>query len=179
MLKYNQKACTRSPLRGFTLVELLITMAVLAILLGLAVPTLGGMLAKWHRDSATRAIVSHLQLARAAAIKSTRRVIMCNSIDGTQCAEASQREWSSGWLVFQDDNTNKVLDADDTVIAVTGPLAGIASLRSSNGVRQFVFMPSGLMASGMSSLVVVPRTGHPMRIIINRIGRLRLSEDQT
>jgi len=179
MLLYTQKARTPSQPRGYTLIDLLIALAISGVLLSLAVPTLGGMLAKWHRDNATRAIVDHLQLARASAIKSTRRVIMCNSIDGTQCAEAAQREWSSGWLVFQDDNANRVLDADDTVIAVTGPLPGITSLRSSNGVRQFVFMPSGLMASGMSSLVVEPRTGNPIRIIVNRIGRLRLSEDQT
>ena len=161
---------------GFTLVELLTSIAVMGLLFSLAVPALGGILAKWQRDSATRAVIDHLQLARAMAIRSSRRVAMCNSEDGAQCAGRSSKDWSQGWLVYRDENANKRFDEGDTLIASAGPRSGISSLQSSNGIRQFVFLPSGLMASGMSTLVVTPETGKPMRIIVNRVGRLRLSE---
>lgn len=164
--------------KGFTLVELLVTVAVLATLGNLAIPSMARAVSKWQRDGATRAIIDHLQLARSTAITSAKRVVMCNSTDGSTCAEATQKEWKHGWLIFQDDNANKELDASDKVIAVAGPASGVDSMRSSNGVRRFVFLPSGLMAAGMSSLVIIPRNGLPMKIVVNRIGRLRLSEEK-
>ncbi|HEY9094265.1 MAG TPA: GspH/FimT family pseudopilin [Hydrogenophaga sp.] len=159
--------------KGFTLLEALLTISVLSILVTLALPNLGNLMAKWQRDSATRAFVDHLQLARALAIKSSKRVVMCSSADGIQCAESSGADWAGGWLIFRDENANKALDQSDTVVAVAGPQSGVAS---SNHVRRFDFLPSGLMASGMSSMVVTPSSGTPMRIIVNRVGRLRLSE---
>ncbi|MEZ5706676.1 MAG: GspH/FimT family pseudopilin [Burkholderiaceae bacterium] len=162
--------------RGFTLIEVLLTNSVLGILVTLALPNLGGLMAKWQRDSATRAFVDHLQLARAMAIKSSKRVVVCCSENGIQCTDSSEADWRHGWLIFRDENANKAFDQTDTVIAVAGPRSGLISFRSSNHVRRFDFLPSGLMASGMSSMVVSPTSGAPMRIIVNRVGRLRLSE---
>ena len=164
--------------RGFTLLDSLLTVSVLGILAGLALPSFGDLIARWHRDSATRAFVGHLQLARATAIQSSKRVVVCNSDDGVRCTESSEAEWARGWLVFRDENANKAFDPTDTIIAVAGSQSGIASFRSSNHVRRFDFLPSGLMASGMSSMVVSPASGRPMRIIMNRVGRIRLSEPQ-
>ena len=176
----NQKYAFQSMFQsGLTLVELIVCMGVLAILANLALPTMADVLAKWQRDRATRALVDHLQLARASAIKSTRNVVMCNSIDGVSCASTSQKDWTRGWLVFQDHNANKVFDGTDILVASAGPADGISTLTSSNGVRSFVFMPSGLMASGMSTLVITPKRGTSMKIVVNRVGRFRLTEDPT
>jgi type IV fimbrial biogenesis protein FimT len=162
-------------MRGMTLVELIVTLAILGILAGLAIPAMGGILAQWQRDRATKAIVSHMQLARSTAIKTTRRVVMCTSTDGVQCAPAGQHDWRNGWMIFQDPNANNSYDAGEPLVAQAGPMQGIASLESSNKVRRFAYLPSGLMASGMSSLIVTPRQGKPRKIIVNRTGRARLS----
>jgi type IV fimbrial biogenesis protein FimT len=162
---------------GMTLLELLVTMAVAAVLAGLAMPSMELLLAQWYRNNAIRGIVGHLQLARSSAIKSTRRVVVCNSQDGNQCADSDHRDWSSGWLVFQDSNGNNSLDSAETVIAVAGSRAGIETMASSNKVRRYVFLPNGLMASGMSSLVVTPKKGKSISIVVSRVGRIRLKED--
>jgi type IV fimbrial biogenesis protein FimT len=172
---HNCQVGPTSPSAGFTLVELLTVVATLAVLVGLAMPTFGTLLAKWHRDSATRLLVSHLQLARLSAIKSSAKVVMCNSQDGVQCSQPAHFDWSSGWLIFRDSNPNNALDPTDELIASAGPVPGILSLASSNRVRRFVFLPNGLMSAGMSSMVITPSSGDAVKVVINRTGRFRLA----
>lgn len=177
MQNLRRKDLTSRRFDGFTLVELLTTIALLAILTGLALPSFGGLLAKWHRDSATRALISHLQLARMSAIKGSTKVVMCISRSGSQCDPPSQHDWSSGWLIFRDSNLNNDLDPDEELVATSGPTPGILGLASSNKVRRFVFLPNGLMSAGMSSLVITPTIGDAVKIVINRTGRFRLATE--
>lgn len=160
---------------GFTLIELVVSTALLAILIQLAVPAMMGVLAGWQRDLATRSVTDHLALARSEAIHWSRKVVMCNSDDGRQCNPASNKEWKSGWLVFQDlDNDNQFGPADK-LIAVSQGQAGIRSLRGNATIQRFVFHPTGMMSSTMGTLEVIPKTGDIQRITINRVGRIRLS----
>lgn len=163
-------------MRGMTLIELLVVLTVTAVLANFATPMLASLVSRWQRDSATSDLVSHLQLARSVALKSTRRVVMCNSLDGSQCAPAANKDWAGGWLLYQDNNANGLMDSGELPFASTGAKPGIQSLASSNKIRQFIFTPNGLMASGMSSLVVTPPTGASIKIIVSRTGRVRLSE---
>lgn len=160
---------------GFTLVELLVTIATLVILLTLGVPNFVELLATWQRDRATKAITTHLQLARTEAIKSTRRVVLCNSSDGSSCSTSRDKEWKSGWIVFQDLNGNNQRDTAEIVLTSAPALQGIHSVSSNITSKRFVFMPNGIMASGMSTLEIIPQTGRTQKITVNRIGRVRLS----
>ena len=63
------------PAQGFTLVELMVTLALAALLTLIAVPSFIHQLRGWQRDSATRAFTAHIQLARSTAIKTSRRVV--------------------------------------------------------------------------------------------------------
>jgi len=160
---------------GFTLVELLVTIAMLAILLTLGVPAFAELLASWQRDRATKAITTHLQLARTEAIKSTQRVVVCNSSDASTCSTSRDKEWKSGWIVFQDLNGNNQRDTAEAVLTSAPALQGIQSLSTNINNKRFVFMPNGIMASGMSTLEVIPQTGRTQKITVSRIGRVRLS----
>lgn len=166
---------TRNFTSGLTLVELMITTAMLAIVLQIAVPYLGGVLAAWQRDFATRAIADHLVLSRSEAIRWSRRVVMCSSANGLNCLPSSNKEWKSGWIVFQDIDSNGQFSAGDQLVAVSQGMTGIQSLKGNATVQRFVFLPTGMMASGMATLEVIPRTGISQKITVNRIGRVRLS----
>ena len=165
----------QSIVRGYTLIELVISTASLAILLQLAIPEMTGLPAAWQRDSATRAITDHLALARSGAICWSRRVVMCSSPDGRSCAPGATKDWRSGWIVFQDLDVNGQLDASDKLIAVSQGPHGVRDMRGNALIRRFVFMPTGMMASGMDTLAIAPKAGRSQRITVNRIGRIRLS----
>jgi type IV fimbrial biogenesis protein FimT len=159
--------------RGFTLVELVVTIALVAILTSLAIPSFTEFLRQWRRDNATRELSTSLQLARTESIKTSRQVVVCPSTDETSCAAVS--EWSTGWIVFRDDGggiaanaNNQAIDANEPVLKVVSAQAGIASLTSSGGVQLLQFMPNVLMASAATTFIVTP-TGASSDTKVNKI----------
>jgi type IV fimbrial biogenesis protein FimT len=100
---------------------------------------------------------------------------MCSSLDGQNCAPSSVNEWKEGWLVFKDSNADGQFNEGEKLIAVSQGSTGISSLVGNASVQRFVFLPTGMMASGMATLEVVPRIGLSQRITVNRVGRVRLS----
>lgn len=81
---------------GFTLVELMITLVVAAVVLGIAVPNFTGMVNSSRLTAQANELVTGIQLARSEAIKLNRQVSFCGSTDGTNCAAAG--DWTR-WVV--------------------------------------------------------------------------------
>src|ERR1700677_1609484 len=98
---------------GFTLVEVVITMAVAAILLTIAVPSFRYVTNSNRIAGELNGLVGDLQFARAEAIKEGRTVTVCVSTDGNTCANTTA--WQSGWIVFSDPNDVGVHDAGETI----------------------------------------------------------------
>lgn len=95
--------------KGFTLVELLITISVAAILAALAAPSFKGFVAKQGVSSASNEIFSALNLARMEAVKRNRHVLVCPSNSaGTGCLTGNI--WTQGWLVCVDADSNNTCD---------------------------------------------------------------------
>lgn len=89
---------------GFTLIELAVTVAVLAILLAIAAPSFETMTNQNRLVSASHQVVATLQTARMEAIRQNRRVMICDSRDGSQC-QCCERRWN-GILLAQPDGDN-------------------------------------------------------------------------
>lgn len=105
---------TRAAAAGLTLIELLVTIAIAAILAGLAAPSFRDMIVGNRLKSHASALLSSLLLARGEAIKRNGRVVLCKSADGAACTLSGG--WEQGWIVFADGNNNAALDAGETVI---------------------------------------------------------------
>lgn len=163
-----------APARGLTLVELLVTVSLLAVLLSLAAPSMSNALRAWQRDVATRAFVAHLQLARSAAITSSRRVVICASADGLACAGTS--DWMQGWMVFVDENADLVPDTGRPVLAVQQALTGLRRMEAANGVAWFFFLPPGLMPARQTTVTIEPEGGTSVdlsQVTISSSGRVK------
>jgi type IV fimbrial biogenesis protein FimT len=84
--------------RGFTLVELMVTLLVLAILLGLAVPSFRDASLSSRLTGYANDLVAGVQIARSEAIKRNATVTLCASEDGATCAE--DVGWEVGWIIL-------------------------------------------------------------------------------
>ncbi len=102
-------------LRAFTLLELLTTVLIVAVLLSLAVPAFSNSLARSRQSAEINALFHAFYLARKESIRRRALVSLCPTNDQRSCAPG--RDWSGGWLLFE--NTQR---ADPPVLAPGAPL---------------------------------------------------------
>lgn len=88
--------------RGFTLIELMVTVSVLAILITVAVPGFADLIRNTQAKAMTNGIVAALQFARSEAIKRNQQVNVCPGGVIADCAAtpAAPGAWADGWVVY-------------------------------------------------------------------------------
>lgn len=104
------------PSKGFTLVELMTAVAVIAILSAIAFPSFQGTLRSNRMAATSNQMIGALSLARSEAVKNTRGAGVCASVNGTACDGS---DWTKGWMVWSDINRNGTFDTGDTVLRYT------------------------------------------------------------
>lgn len=85
--------------RGLTLLELLCSIAIVAIVAAFGVPSFTSFIANQNRLSGTNELAYSLSLARSEALKRGEFVTVCRSADQSSCAGAGN-DWATGWIVF-------------------------------------------------------------------------------
>ncbi len=114
---------------GLTLVELLVTVAVVAILAIIAPPMLANILDSNRSIAQYNQLAGSLALARSEAIKRGVVISVCGSSDGATCDTAN---WESGWLVFTDIDRDGVVDGGETILRIGNGLSSGYTLRLTN-----------------------------------------------
>lgn len=109
--------------RGFTLIELMIGLAILAIVMLIGIPAMSGFINANRLTAQSNELLSAIQLARSEAIRLNRNIMFCNTSDSATCNVSSGR-WSA-WLVLDPLNntvlqTSSMLDDDITVLSDSG-----------------------------------------------------------
>lgn len=127
--------------RGFTLVELMVTLAVLAVLIGIAVPSFQNIIARNRLTSITNEMVAALQLTRIEAVRRNTRVVFCPTTDGATCA-------GNNWL-----RSIVVVPGGEIVREINFEGAGLSILGSSNVTtgNQISFGASGFARAGTTA----------------------------
>lgn len=101
---------SREAITGFTLIELMVVIAIGAILLAVGVPTFSYMVDRTRVANEVNEMLADLALTRSEAITRRGRVIMCRSAapSTTAICDAAATDWNAGWIVFVDDPTTGV-----------------------------------------------------------------------
>lgn len=136
---------------GFTLIELMVAIAVVAILLAIGLPSFQQSLRSSRVVTSANEVLASLSLARTEAIRGLGRAGVCPSADGTTCA--ANADWSGGWIVWREDRVGGAL-VKSTVryvqakgkMAISGPADadGISfntQGRTETGAQQFGLKP--------------------------------------
>ena len=131
--------------RGFTLLELLIALAVMAIALGMGVPAYKNMIANSQSTAAANDLMMMAQNARAQAMRTRTRVVMCPSVDGERC---SGSDWSNA-ISGLDENRNDTIDGNETILRRVSLPQGINVEAISE--TPLIFLPNGTARMGNSS----------------------------
>jgi type IV fimbrial biogenesis protein FimT len=159
---------------GFTLIELIAAIALLAIVTGLAVPAFTDLAQKQRIDSTANELVAHLNLARLHAVTRREVTLMCPSSDGIRCNDRNR--WEDGWIVFRDPDRNRRIDAEADLLRVGSPSKGI--LVDSAGRFRVRYQPDGTAGGSNLTLKICDRV-RPERaraVIVSNPGRPRVDD---
>ena len=110
----------RSGQHGLSLVEILITIAVLSILSAMAAPAVQTLIQNNHVRTITDEFSSSLYQARSEAVKRNNRVTMCASNAAQTNCDSSARDFSGGWIIFTDYDRDQQVDPIGTLFDTTG-----------------------------------------------------------
>src|SRR5690606_397138 len=161
--------------RGFTLLELLVTVAIVVVLLGLGMPSLQGFITQRAVVSQADAIASSLRLARTEALKRALPVTMCLSTDTDQispsCVANGNADWEQGWLTFVDNNANGDFDAGELLLRVQQPLSGRSNLKGSDARLAIHFTGDGLAMGSNVTFTAHADSGDCRQVVLAQTGR--------
>lgn len=139
--------------QGFTLIELMVTIAVLAIIIALATPSFTSVINNNRLSSHANELVASLQLARMEAVRRNVRAVVCRSENGSSCATGAA--WG-GWITFVDSNRNGTAEAAELLRVNTVKAPVQVRPGAAVTANRIVFRPDGL--ARVTDAAGVPQT---------------------
>ncbi len=133
--------------RGFTLIELIVTMTVAGILLGIAMPSFRSFMQNSRLATQANTLVYSLNLARSEAIRLDTQVEVCASADAATCSGAT---WANGWIVcYPAANCGPGAPGASTLLQVSPALGGgNTATEQLNGALAVTYLTSGQTNTG-------------------------------
>ena len=157
---------------GATVLELMVTLSIAAILLSLAAPSYEAFTNRQRMKAALGALHADLMAARSQAVYRNRIVVACPGNPADGCTSGSN--WSKGWIVYEDGNGDRQRQEDEHLLRHGMPHEAVA-IHSPASRPELRFFPDGSTPGSNGSISLCGRGGpeQARRLVISNIGRIR------
>jgi len=162
--------------KAFTLVELMITLVVAAILTAAAVPAYRAIVQNNRAVTLSHAFATVFHYARSEAIKRGSPVTICSSANTAQTACGNATNWGNGWLVFVDPDGNGVLAASTDRLRVQEALPNGTSITTA--LARITFDGSGFVTGGTGTFTLAASGcagNHGRSMAVSNTGRVSVT----
>lgn len=162
---------------GFTLIEMLTVLSIVAILVVAGIPALQNLLMDMRMSTRVNEFVSHLHLARSAAIHRQQRIALCPSNDQLNCTTTPQ--WEHGWIIFVDTNGNRIHDPNEDILRVQNKQHPSSTIKSGSHFP-IVFQPEGTSGGTNGTVTFCDTRGasKARAVVLSNGGRVRMASRQ-
>ena len=163
---------------GLTLIELLVALAIGAVLLTVAVPGYAHWIAAYQLRNQAEQLASSLSLARSEAVKRGQRVNLCPAPAGARCVTGGN--WCAGWVVHVDPDRDGAIGDAEPILRVERPGVAAVRITANRPLADYVsFTPLGhaRLVNGALQMgtFTVCRAGLPAtKVIVANSGRVRV-----
>jgi type IV fimbrial biogenesis protein FimT len=168
--------------KGYSLIELMTTIAVASILISVAMPGMQSFRLNSHLTGEINAMVSAMHLARNTAITTNSRVTLCASSNATTCEAVA---WDKGWIAFIDQDSDQFVDVDETILRA-GSKADNLRISSTEYATFLMYRPNGrvmrnVVSENTGQFTFCDRrgSGHAKAIILDLSGRPRTADNDS
>jgi type IV fimbrial biogenesis protein FimT len=160
---------------GLTLIEILVTLTIAGILLGIGMPSFSRMMERNRVVTYTNGFIGSLNYARSESIRRGVTVSVCPSSTGTSCGTS----WNAGWIVFAnlDGDFPAAVDVGESVLAAHDGLADSYSLDSATFTDTVSFGPNGSTGMVGTFAVCYKNSTTDARAIVITQSRPRVGKD--
>ncbi len=141
--------------RGFTLLEVMVVVAILAILTALAAPSFTPLIERWRVRQTVEGLQSTIYYARSEAIKRGGGVVAQKNPNTAQCTTSANKDWDCGWFVCEDVNNNGTCNATEPVLQRFDTPSRVQVTRTSGGAT-IIFNRWGLVNGAWLGFSLVP-----------------------
>ncbi len=191
-LRRTTRAFRSSLQRGFSLAELMVTIAILAVITGLAIPSLRDFLVSVEMSNMANEFANDMQNARQQAINRNRCVTMCVASDvfsdTPACTNAPPNNWTRGWIVVTNPTCNATIGVLDparreTIIYTNATSDAAYTIGAGGGGgfrRRITFDQQGRPTAGRTSFSLAPvnldsvNSKYIRDICLSQAGRVRV-----
>lgn len=164
---------------GFTLVELMITLAVAIIVLAVGIPMYGSIVANNRAVAQANMFVTALNMAKSEAVAQGIPVAVCANASATNVTASSltcggSGDWANGWFVFQDVDSDATRDSSETVLKLWQALEPGSNVTASVGFVRYSSIGENTGSATDFELTQDETKGNQTRcVFVNAMGQIR------